>query len=72
MYAVILEGMPEFLKDAERELIAKGFRKISENVYVVNAISNFDNIVRGPKDLQSYKKSSSKNHIYKTSTLIKI
>jgi len=61
MYAVILEGMPEFLKDAERELIAIGFRKISENVYVVNTISNFDNIVKGLKNLQFYKIFSSKN-----------
>ena len=72
MYAVVVEGTRDFLKDVERELTAKGFRKIGENIYVANNVTNFDNIVRGLKDLQSYKKSPTQNNIYKTSTLIKI
>jgi len=47
-------------------------KQIGENVFIVNSINNFDSIVRGLKNLSSYKKLQSKNMIYKTSSLTKI
>lgn len=72
MYCITLEGTEEFLMDAQNELIAKGFSKTGNFVFIVQTISGFDNITRGLKNLASYKKQSSKNKIYKSSNLSRV
>ena len=72
MYCIIIEGTDDFLRHASEELVSKGMSAISGSVFIANSTSGFDGIARGLKNLSSYKKSQSRNKIYKTTSLIKI
>jgi len=61
MYAIIFE----FLNDAAMKLKAKGGIQIGDKIFILNSISNFENVVRTFKDLESYKKALNRNYIYK-------
>jgi len=47
MYCIATEGTDEFLADVANELIGKGMKQISSNVFIANSIA------RGLKNLQN-------------------
>ena len=64
MPAIIVDGTDDFINEAMQELKNKKFTNIGRQVAQTSSQTNLNNIAKGLKELESYKKNSGKNRVY--------